>query len=565
MKTPKTTEPFLSSSVIPMETPKGGKPNIILDNISFSGENEDTDSYKDSQKKENISNLIDISLNKSNDLLKLDNITPIKSIVDESSTKKGNNQRYLHCELDELSLNDNEDIEVKKIHDNPNVNFDSPSNSSFSGLNSFNLFNLSIQSPKNKISFLTKKIENYDIFIYDSFLLKKIFKENSLSKKEIGQLYTSLTSSHFKQQILTEMIGRLSKRHLKKKLNQLENDSHLEKIIVEIFNIFLGQNKKNEILYSKTLPGELNDVFGIDIILDLKKEISIANLFIIMEYHNKVYFNDNININFRNEYPFISQDIKYISPYLIDKVYQSVSHDTNHSSLNLTSIKRLPNLLSSTSPALKEFHNNNDISRIELLNSIYSFIPNKKYEICAKLCDYYMIKFSDTFFLNSMVYMPLAEIYNTTLGIDAARNFFMKAIEVLKWLYPEDNCPLICDAYYSYSLLLMKQGDSFITNNFKEIKGIINKALILGRDFYERNNREKFLKIKLNYYLFQCSYEENRDNEDGLMWNNIVSDLEEMYSIARIEGETYVSIFIDLIKRDRKKRGVMQRLRKIII
>ena len=141
MKTPKTTEPFLSSSVIPMETPKGGKPNIILDNISFSGENEDTDSYKDSQKKENISNLIDISLNKSKDLLKLDNITPIKSIVDESSTKKGNNQRYLHCELDELSLNDNEDIEVKKIHDNPNVNFDSPSNSSFSGLNSFNLFN----------------------------------------------------------------------------------------------------------------------------------------------------------------------------------------------------------------------------------------------------------------------------------------------------------------------------------------------------------------------------------------------------------------------------------------
>ena len=283
-----------------------------------------------------------------------------------------------------------------------------------------------------------------------------------------------------------------------------------------------------------------------------------------MEYHNKVYFNDNININFRNEYPFIAQDIKYISPYVIDKVYQSVSHEAQ-SSLNLTSIKRLPNLLSSTSPALKEFHNNNDISRIELLNSIYSFIPNKKYEICAKLCDYYMIKFSDTFFLNSMLYMLLAEIYNTTMGIDAARNFFKKAIEVLKWLYPEDNCPLICDAYYSYSLLLMKQGDSYIANNFKEINGIINKALILGRDFYERNNREKFLKIKLNYYLFQCSYDENKDSEDGLMWNNIVTDLEEMYSIARIEGETYVSIFIDLIKRDRKKRGVMQRLRKIII
>lgn len=546
MYTPTTSEPFTSSSLIPMETPKGSKPTIILDNISFSGDNDETDS----QKKENISSLIDISLNKSKDLLKLDNITPIKCIVDESSSHKEKNQRYLHCDLDDLSLNDNEDI--KKVDNSP------------SGLNSFNLFNLSIQSPKNKISFLTKKIECYDIFIYDSFLLKKVFKENSLSKNEIGQLYSSLTSPHFKQQLLTEMIGRLSKRHLKRKLNQLESDSHLEKIIVELFNVFLGNNKKNEILFAKTLPGELNDVFGIDIILDLKKEISVSNLFIIMEYHNKIYFNDNININFRNEYPFIAQDIKYISPYLIDKVYNLVCND-NHNELNLTSIKRLPNLLSSTSPALKEFHNNNDINRIELLNSIYSFIPNKKYEICAKLCDYYMIKFSDTFFLNSMIYMLLAEIYNTTLGIDAAKNFFNKAIEVLKWVYPEDNCPLLCDAYYSYSLLLMKQGDGFIESNYREINGIVNKTLILGRDFYERNNREKFLKIKLNYYLFQSTYERNKNIEDGMMWNNIVSDLEEMCSIARIEGETYVRIFMEMIKRDRTKRGVVQKLRKIII
>ena len=111
----------------------------------------------------------------------------------------------------------------------------------------------------------------------------------------------------------------------------------------------------------------------------------------------------------------------------------------------------------------------------------------------------------------------------------------------------------------------MKQGDGFIESNYREINGIVNKTLILGRDFYERNNREKFLKIKLNYYLFQSTYERNKNIEDGMMWNNIVSDLEEMCSIARIEGETYVRIFMEMIKRDRTKRGVVQKLRKIII
>ena len=130
--------------------------------------------------------------------------------------------------------------------------------------------------------------------------------------------------------------------------------------------------------------------------------------------------------------------------------------------ITLTSLKRLPNSLSSSSPVLKEFHNNTDISRIELINSIYNYLPNKKYEICGKLCDYYLIKFSDTFFLNSMIYIVLAEIYYATLGIDAAKNFFEKSIQILKWMYQEDNCHLLCDAYYSYSLLLMKQGDDYI-------------------------------------------------------------------------------------------------------
>lgn len=569
-----TTGSMNYSSPSKNETPKYSKLDKPLDNISFSGDNdkiiqkEDDFNKIDLQYPKDLSNLIDFSLNKSKELLRLDNITPIKSYINENSSTKNNgrnnNERYLDYEIN-ISSTEGNFLELN--NGNPTLNLEnSPCNNSISGLNSFNLFNLSLQSPKNKISFLVKKIESYEIFIYDSFLFKRVVKENSLTKNELGQLYKSLTSPYLKTQILTELIGRLSKRHLKQSLAKLEEPENFEEYVVDLFNSFLGENEKSSNLFSKNLPGELNDVFGIGILLDLKKLISIPNLFIIMEYHNKIYFNDNFNINFNDRNPFIPQDIKYISPYLIEKVFNSLTAKNDLTDkITLTSLKRLPNSLSSSSPVLKEFHNNTDISRIELINSIYNYLPNKKYEICGKLCDYYLIKFSDTFFLNSMIYIVLAEIYYATLGIDAAKNFFEKSIQILKWMYQEDNCHLLCDAYYSYSLLLMKQGDDYIHYNFKEIDMIVNKALILGRDFYERNNREKFLKIKLNYYLFKTMYGQNKEFEDQLIWNNVLSDLEEIHSLCKLEGDAYVKIFTDLVERDRKKRGILLKLKKIIL
>lgn len=555
------------------ETPKYSKFDKPLDNISFSGDNDETTKKDDDFNKielhypKDLSNLIDFSLNKSKELLRLDNITPIKCYINENSSAqnngRNNNERYLDYEINISSTDNFLDLNSG----NPTLNLESsPCNNSVSGLNSFNLFNLSLQSPKNKISFLVKKIESYEIFIYDSFLFKRVVKENSLTNTDLGKLYKLLTSSYLKTQILTELIGRLSKRHLKQNLSKLDDPENFEEYIVDLFNTFLGENEKNTNLFSKNLPGELNDIFGIGILLDLKKLISIPNLFIIMEYHNKIYFNDNFNINFSDRNPFIPQDIKYISPYLIEKVFNLVTSKNDLTDkITLTSLKRLPNLLSSSSPVLKEFHNNTDISRIELINSIYNYLPNKKYEICGKLCDYYLIKFSDTFFLNSMIYIVLAEIYYATLGIDAVKNFFEKSINILKWMYKENNCHLLCDAYYSYSLLLMKQGDDYINYNFKEIDMIVNKALILGRDFYERNNREKFLKIKLNYYLFKAMYGQNKEFEDQLMWNNVLSDLEEMHNLCKLEGNAYVKIFTDLVERDRRKRGILLKLKKIVL
>ena len=528
--------------------------------------------YKAHSHKDNITNLFELSIKQSANQLKMENITPIKSYMKcivNTQTHSGNNkstninQRYLYYDFDDASINED------------NINQNSPSDNSFSALNCLNMFNSNLQSsPQNKISFLAKAIDSYEIFIYDSYLLKKVIKENNLTRIDIGNLYKQLKSRHIKIQLLTEMIARISKQHLKVILsNKTQTNSNQlfnpDEAIITVFNLFLGNNKQSIDLYEKTLPGELNDLYQIEIILNIKSRISLHNLFAMMQYHNKVYFNDNYNINFDDETPFISHDIKYISPYLIEKIFNSIV--TNPTDvLSLTSLKRLPNALSDCSSTLKSYHLNSDEARIDLINSIYSFIPFKKWELCGRVCEYYLSKYSSTLFLNSMIYMVLAEIYNVTATIESSKVFFEKGIEILNWLYPNGNCHLICDAYYSYSLLLMKQSDTFVNENIEEINKVIDKALLLGKEFYEGHNKERYLKIKMNYYLFRCLFRNESNNAEkdvfngGLLWDNIVSDLEEMCAANKTEGEIYVRMFMELIERDKKKKEVFAQLKRII-
>lgn len=531
--------------------------------------------YKAHSHKDNITNLFELSIKQSAKQLKMENITPIKSymkcIINTQTHSNNNNkstninQRYLYYDFDDTSINED------------NINQNSPSDNSFSALNCLNIFNSNLQSsPQNKISFLAKSIDSYEIFIYDSYLFKKVIKENNLTKIDIGNLYKQITSPHIKIQILTEMIARISKQHLKLILSnktQINNHNELfnpDEAIITVFNLFLGNNKESIDLYEKTLPGELNDLYQIEIILNIKNRISLHNLFAMMQYHNKVYFNDNYNINFNDETPFISHDIKYISPYLIEKIFNSIV--TNPTDiLSLTSLKRLPNALSDCSNTLKSYHLNSDEARIDLINSIYSFIPFKKWELCGRVCEYYLSKYNSTLFLNSMIYMVLAEIYNVISSIESSKVFFEKGIEILNWLYPNGNCHLICDAYYSYSLLLMKQNDAFVNENIDEISKIIDKALLLGKEFYEGFNKERYLKIKMNYYLFRCLFWNDNKNADkdvfngGSLWDNIVRDLEEMFLINKIEGEIYVRMFMELIERDKTKKEAFVKMKHIII
>jgi len=96
----------------------------------------------------------------------------------------------------------------------------------------------------------------------------------------------------------------------------------IENCIIDIFNTFLGQNENSDELYDMILPSFLQKTFQIDKLSNIKSLIKLPNLFVCMQYHNRVYFNVNLNINFFNSKPFVINDIKVISPYYVNKWYK---------------------------------------------------------------------------------------------------------------------------------------------------------------------------------------------------------------------------------------------------
>jgi len=520
----------------------------------------------------------------------------------------------------------------------------------------------SIQNPKfinkeyfeERLNTLVHSIANSEEFIFDSFLLKSLLKNYNLSKRSLGEIFKKLreknSSDLFSLQILTEMIGIISKKLLTKSiLKSLEitntekkinpdfivesNSNHsIEFCIIDIFNTFLGKNREKEDFYFKILPNLLKDEFSLefsDYSCSIFDDISIQNLFVVMQYHNKIYFSENLDVNFFDKNPFIPQDIKFVSPFLImkwnlkatmslertekSKNFNSKFNKFNNSNIN-NSVKKINfnnnstninddndsinnkyrfenqmNCFNSLWKNKKEnssepnseisilkgntfysgLNNNNNITnnsyynnnqnhyssskkeeeiitskisfsdnkyysnlnshpyiepkntciyrddlianankktnndenlilntnvkriknknfkfendnfnvfwlindfkliensqkefRLKLVKIIYFYLSEKQFEIALKLCDYYVQKYNETIFLNPVIYMILAEIYNAISGIDLARLFYEKALSILDWQFPKKNNPLLIDILYSFCLILLKNVDS---------------------------------------------------------------------------------------------------------
>lgn len=514
-------------------------------------------------KKNKLNQIIQLSLKKTSDDLLSSSMSFISSLKSPSLNSQITSLKPLQYDL-EGSVDEgliNNSFFNTSLN---NCNSFSKSNQVFSITQQLNLQSQSLSflpSGNDKIQSIVNRIENYELYIYDSYIIKKLIKVNSLTKEDFGTIYSSLNNDCLKGRILIEMIAFCSKQKLSHLIQQKQNEERIEMLITEVFNSFLGNNSDSIDLYGKILPGELNDIFKIKVLLDIKQRISFPNLFVVMEYKNRIYFNDNLDINFSNPSPFVDQDIKYISPYLLLK-WSRYTSELNHAKAasfqTMTNIKRMPINPQLSSERLsqdykemklyKEMESMTDETRIELVMEIYQLIYHKKYELSLKLCDYYVQKFTDSIFLNPIVYLILLEIYNQTIGIDLAKLFFDKCSLILNWLYPNNSCHLIVDVYYTYSLMLMKQSENYINSNMKYISDIIIRSKDLAEVFYNSSN-EKFIKINLQYHLFNYLYRRIK-----LPVDEVISSICLMESADFSIKEIYLQLFIDCLEGDLDNR-----------
>ena len=465
-------------------------------------------SYKNSSKENvllisiNISTLFTkklyISFENLNQLNIISNLINKNNIFESLNFQENNFDRY---------INYNESIETNNFYDitsgifNFNSAIDNNNNNNFIYKNNENL-NLN-ENLKNFI----KSIENYSFFIYDYYTFKILLKKNNIKdKKEIGIIYQNLKSEFLKKQILTLMITKLSKKHLKEKLKNItfENQDLIINNYIELFNEFLGNNNKSNILYEKILPGELNDIFGIEILFNLKEKINISNLLVLMQNYHKIYFNDITNINFNNQEPFIQRDLTYITPYF-DEI------DKNNKTID-------------------------DKTRTLLIPLIYESFDSKNYEICLNLCKFYVEKFYESYTFNYVIFNILSEIYRELYGYEEAKKILIDNINLIKWLYPDDSCNGICDIYYQFCLITMKLNKDYIDNNKNDIIDLINNAYKYNDKFYKENNLERYYRINIILELFQLIFELDLKIEENEMIDCIINNIKLFSNVNKIES-----------------------------
>lgn len=494
---------------------------------------------------------------------------------------------------------------------------------------------------------LSQRLDNYDDLIFDPYILKKYLKENFLVKEDLGLLYKSVKMEFSKNFLLCEMISILSKRFLTKSINKSlsiifaekklnkkvfikpNNKNSIEYCIVDVFNTFLGNNSVSKEFYMKILPEYLCKDFKIDFILDLRSKLSFHQLFGAMQYHNKIYFHDSLEIDFSVKVPFVIQDIKYISvvnsikwyrnqalkelnelninndnypdikqnfkttncnndndkihnnliqsthnmnllsslsnfnmkaknkllykSYAIEKNNQDLTNDhtnsknieikinsiqeknedndltiiqTNKSNdlndnsenyqndnfenvenvenventdnkddikeslnylreMSVTNIHRLNFKNMELNDSIQVFLSKNKIFsdadeeiRISIFKFINYLLRGKNYEMALNICDHYNQRYSETLFLNPLIYLILSELYSELLSIEISIYFFEKSINVLNLIYGKDKNPLLINSYYTFSIILSKFNEN---KNFdSKIENYLKKAISLS-------------------------------------------------------------------------------------
>lgn len=463
------------------------------------------------------------------------------------------------------------------------------------------LGNESDEVASSNVPTVLSQLDSFEIFLYDSNILRDCLKTNSMKKKHIGLLYLGTKNEIVKHFLLIEIIAIISKQFLSQSIvKSLEvvlkekeinpnfsiTSAHphsIEYCICDLFNTFLSTNEGNYYhfdLYNKILPVYIKETFDIETEVIAKPLLTFTNgnnnmnaLFASMQSHNRIYFSNSTSLDFTTLSPIKSQNIKFISPYYINKWHMkandiasnlsfltSPSHSNSvipkiESSLSTqitsTNAKRIKSFSNITSNVIskqianfKSFDLSNNHNRICIVNSIYNYILKKQYHLAVKLCDYYLEKYSDSLFLNCIVYMYLGEIYNVIKDISFAKMFFDKAIATVKWLYGY-RCHFLFEIEYNLLLVLLKQSDEYIMKNLEEIKKVLGECEKLSQHFYKKIH----YKVGIQQCIFELNYVKPSDTIEDELWEEygkVKEYLREMKENKEKGEELYWDLFIDL-------------------
>jgi hypothetical protein len=182
---------------------------------------------------------------------------------------------------------------------------------------------------KNIMTNLINKIDNNEIFIYDSsicdLLITKIKESlnnmNSLldpkgiisKNKILGKIYELSNNKYVKYFLLCEMISIISKKELskiiinaievynkKKEINKNEKNVNYDEHVYNIYNKYLSRNENNKEykeLYENILPKKIKELFNIK-----DNEGSIIKSGEKQMFNIKVSYDENASVLNDNEY-----------------------------------------------------------------------------------------------------------------------------------------------------------------------------------------------------------------------------------------------------------------------
>ena len=517
------------------------------------------------------------------------------NIIDTSNIHQRNHLRF-SSDLNDIMQN----LEIMNKYENnrDNNKISIPFNIFYKRNIEFNYLDLNIDCEKDMFKKLVSKIDNNEIFIYDSYicdlLLTKI-KENIkclnsiLEKKKgeitknkiIGKIYESINNKNSKYFLLCEMISIISKYEIsehvinaievyykKREINKDEKPVNYDEYIINIFNKYLSRNEQNyeyKTLYNEILPKKLKEYFQLkesegSLINIIKNEIHPNTLFDSMQYYNKIYFY-NINIekefypDFNSLNPFDNNTFKfYVSPCIIQKwklKARYVSLSSNKNSINQIDIEKEKEIYIQ----YKRFEKLNEALKFNLFQNIISNINQNEICVSLKNCEYFLEKYKgENLFLHSLIYLCLSFIYSKTLNYELSEKYYIKSSLYIQYLFPNQNNFMFFDLEYKHILILLNNKEDIILENVENINNLFEKCEKMWNKFYGKSENMEF---KIDEIIFRIYFEIDNDEKNNecflndFYYNNIkplIEEFEDKLKKRKPIINSYAKLFIEFFK-----------------